>query len=49
MTTVAQPTYEIGQIGTEILIERLKGNSFETRRVVLKPRLVVRKSCRNLP
>ncbi|HHY97537.1 MAG TPA: LacI family transcriptional regulator, partial [Firmicutes bacterium] len=25
LTTVAQPTYEIGQIGTEILIERLKG------------------------
>jgi LacI family transcriptional regulator len=44
LTTFHQPLREIGSLGAEILIERLRGESEEKRQVVLTPQLVVRRS-----
>jgi LacI family transcriptional regulator len=44
LTTFHQPLREIGSLGAEILIERLRDESEEKRRVVLTPRLIVRRS-----
>jgi DNA-binding LacI/PurR family transcriptional regulator len=45
LTTVAQPTYELGRRAAEILVERLKGSSsMSAERVVLDGHLVVRES-----
>jgi len=45
VTVIRQPTYEIGKTATELLLERLREPERATRRVVLKPTLVVRGSC----
>jgi LacI family transcriptional regulator len=46
LTTVAQPTYEMGKRATELLLARLAGNGGEGRQeVVLSPTLIVRDSC----
>ena len=46
LTTVAQPSYEIGKKAAEVLINRLrKENSDEFQQIVLTPQLVIRKSC----
>jgi LacI family transcriptional regulator len=46
LTTVAQPTYEIGRAAAELLIERIEQRRVgEPRRVVLSPRLMIRESC----
>jgi LacI family transcriptional regulator len=45
LTTVAQPTYELGRRAAEILVQRLKGSrSMPAERVVLDGKLVVRES-----
>jgi LacI family transcriptional regulator len=46
LTTVAQPTYELGRRAAELLVRRIEGDVEGTaRRVVLKGRLIVRESC----
>lgn len=46
MTTVAQPTEEIGSAAIDLLVGRLQGRrTLEPRHVVLSPALVVRGSC----
>lgn len=46
LTTVAQPTYEIGKTATELLIERVEHRTAdEPRRIILQPQLVIRESC----
>lgn len=46
LTTVAQPTYQMGELAARLLMERLEGRAGpEPRRVVLEARLVVRESC----
>lgn len=46
LTTVAQPTYEIGEIAARMLVERIEHRTTsEPRRVVVPPRLIVRQSC----
>lgn len=46
LTTVAQPTYRMGELATQMLLERLAGQAPpEPRRVVLAAQLVVRGSC----
>jgi LacI family transcriptional regulator, fructose operon transcriptional repressor len=45
LTVIRQPTQEIGRTACELLLERLRDPERATRRVVLKPSLVVRRSC----
>ena len=44
LSTIHQPTEEIGQMAVDMLYKTLRGESTENR-VILKPRLVVRESC----
>lgn len=46
LTTVKEPTEDIGKIATEILIDEIEEGIKEARGVMLKPKLVVRESCR---
>jgi len=50
LTTVAQPTYELGRRAAEILVEHLRGSSSNhPERVILEGKLVVRESSGTLP
>lgn len=44
LTTVAQPREEMGRRAAELLVDRLEGRSGHGGRIVLPPRLVVRRS-----
>jgi LacI family transcriptional regulator len=44
LTTICQPTYEIGRLSTEILINKLIKKK-KTKQIILKPSLIVRASC----
>lgn len=45
LTTVAQPSYEMGLVAAEMLINRLSGTSSAPTQELLYPTLVVRESC----
>lgn len=46
LTVVRQPTYEMGKLAGDLLLSRLGGSlSEECKRIVLKPELVIRRSC----
>jgi len=47
LTTVSQPSYEMGKAACERLIDRIKNktNSMETKKIVFKTKLIIRKSC----
>jgi LacI family transcriptional regulator len=45
LTTVAQPTYELGRTAAEVLVRRLAGDLEGPMRVVLRGELVIRESC----
>ena len=45
VTVIEQPTYEIGQTATELLLKRIKEPDRPTREVILKGKLIVRQSC----
>lgn len=45
LTVIEQPTYEIGKTATELLIKRIGDPSRSNREVILKTKLIVRKSC----
>lgn len=45
ITIIQQPTYDIGQSATELLLQRIKNPSRPVREIVLKGNLVVRSSC----
>ncbi|MCL4303260.1 MAG: LacI family transcriptional regulator [Anaerolineae bacterium] len=47
VTLIEQPTYEIGQTATELLLKRLEEPTRPTREVILKGKLVIRQSCAN--
>ena len=45
LTTIAQPTYELGSSAAEMLIDRVVGRYVDApRRIVVEPSLVVRRS-----
>ncbi len=45
LTTVCQPTYEIGQKAAQLLFERLEKRDAAPQVVRLQPRLIIRESC----
>lgn len=45
LTTVAQPTYDIGQEAVRLLIQRIEQPSLDWQRLILPTRLIVRASC----
>ena len=45
VTVIKQPTYEIGQAATELLLKRIQEPDRPTREVILKGKLIVRQSC----
>ncbi|GCE50168.1 LacI family transcriptional regulator [Thermosporothrix hazakensis] len=45
LTTIRQPTVEMGRIATEMLIDQLEGKKCEQSHVILPTTLVVRQSC----
>lgn len=45
LTVIDQPTYEIGRTATELLIKRIADPSRSNREVILKTKLIIRKSC----
>lgn len=45
ITIIQQPTYEIGQTATELLLNRLENPTRTTREITLKGKLIVRGSC----
>jgi LacI family transcriptional regulator len=49
VTTIAQPTAELGQRSVELLLERIKNQTGPTQRLVLSTTLIERESCRAVP
>ena len=45
LTTVAQPTYRLGALAMERLLALMREEAATTRRIMLQPQLVVRRSC----
>lgn len=45
ITVIEQPTYEIGQLATDLLLERIENPARPTREIILKGKLIVRQSC----
>lgn len=45
VSVIEQPTYEIGQLATELLVKRLNNPSRATRTITLKGKLILRESC----
>ena len=49
LTTISQPIKKIANISMEILLKRIKGNvTLPPEKIVLKPELIIRDSCRPL-
>lgn len=48
LTTIAQPTHEMGTIAAEIFIQRVHDPDYPTRQEILAPTLVERNSCRSI-
>ncbi len=44
LTTIRQPKHEMGEIAVSILLDQMSGHNAEPRKVILEPRLIVRKS-----
>jgi LacI family transcriptional regulator len=45
LTTVCQPTYEIGQKAAQLLFDRLEKRDADPQIIRLQPRLIIRDSC----
>ena len=45
LTTIAQPTYELGEAGAKLLLKRIKDKNRPESRIVLKTQLIRRDTC----
>lgn len=45
LTTVNQPSYQMGSLSAEILINMIRGDSMTSKRVILEPEIIIRESC----
>jgi len=48
LTTIAQPAYEFGRIGIELLIKKIKNQEIENKTIILEPELIIRESVKKL-
>lgn len=44
LTTVKQPVYDMGQVAVKIMVEQIKGASFDNNHRILEPKLIIRHS-----
>lgn len=47
LTTVRQPTIQVGQIAVELLIQMIENPTQERKEVLLEPELIIRQTCQN--
>ena len=45
LTSIRQPTYEIGVMLCSMLIQLIRGEELSERQILLQPELIVRESC----
>ncbi len=45
LTVVAQPTYQLGQVAANLLLQRLEDNTRPVQEVILQTQLLIRQSC----
>ena len=45
LTSISQPKYEIGRSAAMLLIDRIKSKNIKTKKIKLKPQLIIRKTC----
>jgi DNA-binding LacI/PurR family transcriptional regulator len=48
LSTIRQPMLEMGALAVKILLRIIRGGEFNQKKVVLKPKLIIRESCREL-
>jgi len=48
LSTISQPTYEIGKQAMEMLLDIIEDKSLEEKRVILPHKLIIRESCKPL-
>ncbi|MCK5768557.1 MAG: LacI family DNA-binding transcriptional regulator [Candidatus Atribacteria bacterium] len=48
LSTIRQPMLEMGNLAVKTLLRIIKGGEFNQKKVILKPELIVRESCRGL-
>jgi len=48
LSTIRQPMLEMGVLAVKTLLRIIKGGEFNQKKVILKPELIVRESCRGL-
>lgn len=48
LTTIKQPAYRFGEIGIKTLLKKIGGKKLKNKTIVLKPEIIIRKSCRKI-
>lgn len=48
LTTIAQPIREIGSLGVDFIIEKIKGKKNKKKRILLQPEIIVRNSTKQI-
>ena len=49
LTTIAQPMAELGRVAAELLLQRMQDRTLPPRRVMLRNRLMIRRTTANAP
>jgi len=48
LTTIRQPMQEMGALAVKMLLKIIEGGEFNQKKVVLKPKLIIRESCKRI-